>query len=229
MGNFSRGWFVTTTICVMHDSVNIHLEKINSRWLISLPRNSVKNQHLLFMDDLKLFGKSEDQIDSLVQSVQLFSEDTGMEFGLKKCGVLLMKRGKKVRFDGITLLDGRIMREIEEEVYKYLGFLRWIWWGKRRWKKTRCEKVQKKAEACVEIKLNRSPVCVGFLEGVLPLHVPWKWQSVPVSNQRLCLDWIRSCTSKTHNCGWSPVKLLWRAVIAVDRKAASVVEAHAVV
>jgi len=49
-----------------------------------------------------------------------------MEFGLKKCGVLLMKRGKKVRFDGITLLDGQIMREIEEEGYKYLGFLRWI-------------------------------------------------------------------------------------------------------
>ena len=91
-----------------------------------MPRNSVKIQHLLFMDDLKLFGKSEDKIDSLVQTVELFSEDTGMEFGLKKCGVLLMKRGKKVRFDGITLLDGRIMREIEEEVYKYLGFLRWI-------------------------------------------------------------------------------------------------------
>ena len=79
--------------------------------------------HLLFMDDLKLFGKSEDQIDSLVQTVQVFSEDIGMEFGLKKCGVLLMKRGKKVRFDGITLLDGRIMREIEEEGYQYLGIL----------------------------------------------------------------------------------------------------------
>ena len=55
-----------------------------------------KVNHLLFMDDLKLFGKSEDQIDSLVQTVQLFSEDIGMEFVLKKCGVLLMKRGKKV-------------------------------------------------------------------------------------------------------------------------------------
>jgi len=30
-----------------------------------------KVNHLLFMDDLKLFGKSEGQIDSLVQTVQL--------------------------------------------------------------------------------------------------------------------------------------------------------------
>ena len=38
-----------------------------------------------------------------------------MEFGLKKCVVLVMKRRKKVKFEGITLLDGRIMREIGEE------------------------------------------------------------------------------------------------------------------
>ena len=31
-----------------------------------------------------------------------------------------------MRFDDITLLDGQIMREIEEEGCKYLGFLRWI-------------------------------------------------------------------------------------------------------
>ena len=35
------------------------------------------------MDDLKLFGKSDNQIDSLVQTVFTFSEDIDMEFGLK--------------------------------------------------------------------------------------------------------------------------------------------------
>ena len=53
--------------------------------------------HLLFMDDLKLFGKNQDQIDSLVQTVHLFSEDIGMQFGLNKCGVLVLKRGKAVK------------------------------------------------------------------------------------------------------------------------------------
>ena len=31
--------------------------------------------HLLFMDDLKLYGKSENQVDILVQSVRVVSED----------------------------------------------------------------------------------------------------------------------------------------------------------
>ena len=39
------------------------------------------------MDDLKSFGKIDDQIDNLVQTVFTFSEDIGMEFGLKKCRV----------------------------------------------------------------------------------------------------------------------------------------------
>ena len=44
--------------------------------------------NIFLMDELKLFGKSEDQIDSLVQAVQLLSEDIRMEFVLKKCSVL---------------------------------------------------------------------------------------------------------------------------------------------
>ena len=50
--------------------------------------------HLPFMDNLKLFAKSNDQIDSLVNTVHTFSEDIGMTFGIKKCGVLVLKRRK---------------------------------------------------------------------------------------------------------------------------------------
>ena len=52
----------------------------------------MKANHLLFMDDLKLFGKNEREIDSLVKTVQVISKDIGMEFGIKKCGVVIMKR-----------------------------------------------------------------------------------------------------------------------------------------
>ena len=39
--------------------------------------------HLLFIDDLNLFTKSNDQIDSLVRIAYTFSEGIGMEFGIK--------------------------------------------------------------------------------------------------------------------------------------------------
>ena len=56
-------------------------------------RKEFKLNHLFFMDDLKLFGKRNDQIDSLVQTVFIFSEDIGAEFGLKKCRVVILKKG----------------------------------------------------------------------------------------------------------------------------------------
>ena len=75
------------------------------------------------MDDLKLFTKSKNQIDSLVQTVYIFSEDIGMQFGIKKCGVLIMERGKVIRIDGIRLPDGQDMKDIDEFDYTYLGIL----------------------------------------------------------------------------------------------------------
>ena len=59
------------------------------------------------MDDLKLFSKSEDQI--------------GMQFGIKKCDILTMKRGKVVRYEGRKLPNDEIMKEVEKERYKYHG------------------------------------------------------------------------------------------------------------
>ena len=45
------------------------------------------------MDDLKMFAKLYNQIDSLVNTVLTFSEDNGMETGIRKCGFLVLKRG----------------------------------------------------------------------------------------------------------------------------------------
>ena len=73
--------------------------------------------HLLFMDDLKLFGKNEREIDSLVKTVQVISKDIGMEFGIKKCGVVIMKRGKLSKTDGIALPNGETIKEVEKSGY----------------------------------------------------------------------------------------------------------------
>ena len=75
------------------------------------------------MDDLKLFTKSKNQIESLVQTVHIFSEDIGIQFGITKCGVLIMERGKVIRADGIRLPDGQDMKDTDETGYTYLGLL----------------------------------------------------------------------------------------------------------
>jgi len=79
--------------------------------------------HLLFMDDLKLYGKTERELDALVEVVRVYSRDIGMEFGLDKCAVLVLRQGMKVRCEGIVLPDGQVMKEVDEGGYKYLGVL----------------------------------------------------------------------------------------------------------
>ena len=84
------------------------LRKVNA--IYEWGQKECKLNHLLFMDDLKLFSKSEEQIDTLVRTVYVFSTDTGMEFGMKKCGIFTMKRGKVVRCEGIKLPNSEVMK-----------------------------------------------------------------------------------------------------------------------
>ena len=58
------------------------------------------------MDDLKLDSWSEKGLDSLVQTVHVFSEDILMEFGIEKCAMLASEKGKIVKSVGIELPDG---------------------------------------------------------------------------------------------------------------------------
>ena len=57
------------------------LRKLKSGYTL---KNGEKLNHLLFMDDLKIFAKSEREINGLISTVQILSNDTGMEFGIKK-------------------------------------------------------------------------------------------------------------------------------------------------
>ena len=61
---------------------------------------------------------------SLVQTVRVFSEDIGMEFGIEKCAMLVIEKGKIVKSVGIELPDRKVIKSLQEgESYKYLGIL----------------------------------------------------------------------------------------------------------
>ena len=87
-------------------------------------RNRGKLNHLLFMDDLKLYGKNMKELDSLVETTRIYSKDIGMEFGISKCAMLEMKRGKVVDSNGIDLPSGETIKALENnDGYKYLGII----------------------------------------------------------------------------------------------------------
>ena len=46
-----------------------------------------------------------------------------MEFGIKMCYVLVLKRGKVVLSKGVGMCDSRRSKEAEKNGYKYLGIL----------------------------------------------------------------------------------------------------------
>ena len=78
----------------------------------------------MYMDDIKLFAKNEKELEILIQTVWIYSQEIGMEFGIEKCAMLVMKSGKWHMTDGMELPNQDKIRTLSEnENYKYLGIL----------------------------------------------------------------------------------------------------------
>ena len=76
------------------------------------------------MDDIKLFAKNEKELETLIHTVRIYSRDIGIEFGIEKCTILIMKSGKRQLTDGMELPNqDKIKTLAENETYKYLGIL----------------------------------------------------------------------------------------------------------
>ena len=78
---------------------------------------------MFFMDDSKLYGKNDKEIDSLIKTMWQCSDDMKIEFGILKCAVVLVQRGRKTRWEGLQLPNGEKIGEAGAAGYKYLGVL----------------------------------------------------------------------------------------------------------
>ena len=105
-------------ICLIPLSAILGMNKMGYK----LDLNTIVN-HLLYMDDLKLYAKNDKEIDALTNTVRIFSADINMEFGFKKCAKVTINRGKLEKGKGIPILDKEIKNLDIEEDYKYLGLL----------------------------------------------------------------------------------------------------------
>ena len=59
-----------------------------------LEKNGAKVKHLFFMDDLKLYGKNDKEIESLIKTVWQCTEDRKIWY-LKMCRSIAAKRKEK--------------------------------------------------------------------------------------------------------------------------------------
>ena len=102
--------------------LNYILRKCTTGYKIS--RSQEKVNQLMDMDDIKLFAKNEKELETLIYAVRIYSQDIGMEFGIEKCAVLVMKSGKQHITDRMELPNQDKFRTLgENETYKYLGIL----------------------------------------------------------------------------------------------------------
>ena len=53
-------------------------------------------------------------MDSLVQTVPVFTEDVGMKFDVEKCPMLVMEKWRIVKLIGIEFPDGKVIKSLQE-------------------------------------------------------------------------------------------------------------------
>ena len=48
-----------------------------------LSKSQEKINHLMYMDDIKLFAKNEKELETLIHAVRIYSQNIRMKFGIK--------------------------------------------------------------------------------------------------------------------------------------------------
>ena len=89
-----------------------------------LNRSQEKINYLMYIDDIKLFAKNEKELETLIHAVRIYNQNIGMEFGIEKCAMLVMKSGKRHMTDGFELPNQDKIKMLgENETYKNMGIL----------------------------------------------------------------------------------------------------------
>ena len=92
--------------------LSLFLRKAKAAYKFSGGKEKIND--LLFTVDLKLYSRNKKELDSIVQTIHIFSKNIGMEFGIEKCAMLVIEKGKIVKSVGIELPDGKLIKALQE-------------------------------------------------------------------------------------------------------------------
>ena len=102
--------------------LNLILRKITAGYKLSKLQEKIN--HLMYMDDIKLFAKNEKESETLKHAVRIYNQNIGMEFGIEKCNHANNEK-QEMTHDGWngTTQSKKIRMLGEKEIYKYLRIL----------------------------------------------------------------------------------------------------------
>ena len=80
-----------------------------------LSKSQEKINHLMYMDDIKLFANNENELETLIHTERIYSQDIGMECSIEKCAMLIMKSVKRHPTDGMEIPNQDKIRTLGEK------------------------------------------------------------------------------------------------------------------
>ena len=124
----------------------------------------------MYMDDIKLFAKNEKELEILIHTIRIYSQDIGMEFSIEKCALLVMKSGKLHLTEGIELPNQDKIRTLaENETYIYLGILKTDTIKQVKMKNKIKKEYLRRTRKLLETKLNSRNLIKGINTWTVPL------------------------------------------------------------
>ena len=124
------------------------------------------------MDKIKLFAKKKKEQGTLIHTFRIYSQDIGMEFGIEKFTLLVMKMGKRHLTDRTELPNQDKIRTVtENETYKYLGFLEAVTIKQVEMKHNIRKEYLKRTRKLLETKLSSRNIIKGINTWAVPLVI----------------------------------------------------------
>jgi len=87
--NIPRGLSFAIKLCIALIPLTNELNRADCGYQVHGTERKIS--HLLYMDDLKLFGRNKNDLKNEMKIVQTISRDINMNFGLEKCARIFLK------------------------------------------------------------------------------------------------------------------------------------------